>query len=83
LNVFTRNTAIWARVAGVDGQKLPPPHPTVMLSATSCSIQSANRLGQGTSRKTPAQAGGTYPDPCSVFSRNADICARVTALPGQ
>src|SRR6476660_9583447 len=71
--VLTRNTAIWPRLFGDDGQKLPLPQPAVTPSAASCSIQSENRLGQATSPKTPAQGGGEYVGPCSAFRRNADI----------
>lgn len=41
LNVRTSNIAIWARVTGYSGQKLPFPQPPEMPSTANCAIQSA------------------------------------------
>lgn len=41
LNAPTRKTAICARLTGVVGQNLPPPHPPVIPSADNCSIHGA------------------------------------------
>ena len=41
LKVFTKKTAIWARVTGDSGQYVFVPHPAVIPSVTSCLIHAA------------------------------------------
>src|SRR5262245_1052285 len=82
-NVFVRNGAIWPRVLGFVGQKLPPPHPAAIPRPERSSIQSEKRPGHGTSPKSPVQAGGTYVEPSSVRSRNTAICCLSTGAFGQ
>jgi hypothetical protein len=41
-----------------EGQKFPPPHPVVIPSAASASIQAAANASIGTSAKTVPVAGG-------------------------
>src|ERR671924_672077 len=49
LNVLLRKADIWSRVTVPPGQKLPPPHPSVIPSAASCLIQAAAQYVTGTS----------------------------------
>ena len=57
-NVWTRKTAIWPRVVGSFGQKLPPPQPAAMPRLASSLIHGANPLEQGTSAKRGVVQGG-------------------------